>query len=306
MQQDFDFVIIGAGAAGLTAAQYGARANLKTAVIESGTKGGQALLINELENYPGIFPAVNGFDFAQTMQNQAQTFGAQFFSGKVQSVDKCKGLFVIKTEKDQFTAKALLLATGAKHRSLGIPGEAELAGRGVSYCATCDGPFFKNKPMVVIGGGDAACDEANFLANLSDCVYLVHRRETLRAQAAVAERALKNPHIKPMLNKIPVKIEGTSKVEAILLKDTQTGEETRLETAAVFIFVGMEPQNELIEMARRDANGYIITDENMMTSIAGLFCAGDLRAKPFRQVVTAAADGAYAAHGAELYIQQTK
>ena len=154
MQQDFDFVIIGAGAAGLTAAQYGARANLKTAVIESGTKGGQALLINELENYPGIFPAVNGFEFAQTMQNQAQTFGAQFFSGKVQSVDKYKGLFVIKTEKDQFTAKALLLATGAKHRSLGIPGEAELAGRGVSYCATCDGPFFKNKPMVVIGGGD--------------------------------------------------------------------------------------------------------------------------------------------------------
>lgn len=306
MQQDFDFVIIGAGVAGLSAAQYAARANLKTAVIEANTNGGQALLINDLENYPGIFPSINGFDFIKTMQKQAESFGATFFKGKVQSIDKCKGRFVIKTEKGEFCAKALLVATGAKHRKLNITGEEEFLGRGVSYCATCDGPFFRNKPMLVIGGGDAACDEANFLSKLSNCVYLVHRRDTLKAQAKVAERVLQNPHIKPLFNKIPVKIEGNGKVEKVLLKDTKTGEETKVETAAVFVFVGMEPQNELIEMAKKDENGYIITDENMMTSIEGLFCAGDLRAKPFRQIVTAASDGAYAAHGAENYIQKIK
>ena len=306
MQQDFDFVIIGAGVAGLSAAQYAARTNLKTAVIEANTNGGQALLINDLENYPGIFPSINGFDFIKTMQKQAESFGATFFKGKVQSVDKYKGRFVIKTEKDEFCAKALLVATGAKHRKLNITGEEEFLGRGVSYCATCDGPFFRNKPMLVIGGGDAACDEANFLSKLSNCVYLVHRRDTLKAQAKVAERVLQNPHIKPLFNKIPVKIEGNGKVEKVLLKDTKTGEETKVETAAVFVFVGMEPQNELIEMAKKDENGYIITDENMMTSIEGLFCAGDLRAKPFRQIVTAASDGAYAAHGAENYIQKIK
>ena len=301
--QYFDFVIIGGGAAGLTAAQYGARANLSTAVLESASKGGQSLLINDLENYPGVFPAVSGYELIEGMVKQAKSFGAEFLTLTVKSIEKKDSLFEIATNKGIITAKAVLLATGAKHRHLNIEGEAELSGKGVSYCASCDGPFFRNKRISVIGGGDAACDEATFLANLTDKVYLIHRRDTFRAQAAVAERVMNNPKIEVMFNKVPVKINGTNKVESIVLKDVKTGEETVHETDAVFIFTGMIPQTALADMVEKDEAGYIITDENMETSVKGLFCAGDVRSKPFRQIVTAAADGAYAAHAAEKYIR---
>lgn len=302
--QYFDFIIIGSGAAGLTAAQYGARANLSTAVLEGSSKGGQSLLINDLENYPGVFPAVPGYELIQKMVEQAKSFGAEFITTTVRSIEKRNALFEISTSKGIFTAKAVLLATGAQHRHLGIPGETELAGKGVSYCASCDGPFFRNKRITVIGGGDAACDEATFLSNLTDKVFLIHRRDTFRAQAAVADRVMKNPKIEKMFNQVPVKINGTAKVESITLKNTQTGEETIHETDAIFIFTGMNPQTQLANMAKKDEGGYIITDENMETSIKGLFCAGDVRAKPFRQIITAAADGAYAAHAAEKYIRE--
>lgn len=298
-----DFLIVGGGVAGLTAAQYGARANLSTIILDSSGIGGQALLIDKLENYPGVFPPVSGAELTETMKKQAESFGAKFINDKVQSVDKMGQSFVVRTNEKTFFAKALLWATGAIHKTLGIPGEKEFAGKGVSYCATCDGPFFRGKKISVIGGGDAACDEANFLTNLTDQVYLIHRRDSFRAQASVAERALNNPKITPLLNCVPIKINGTDLVESILLKNIVTGEEFLHETDAVFIFVGMAPQTEMVEILKTDENGYILTDENMMTSVKGLFCAGDLRAKPFRQVVTACADGAYAAFAAEKYIQ---
>ncbi len=299
----WDFLIIGGGAAGLTAAQYGARAGLKTAVIETASAGGQALLINDLENYPGLFPTVSGFDFSSAMEKQAKAFGAAFYSANVVSIDKKNGVFYVSAENETFLSKTLLLATGASHKKLDIPGEAELAGRGVSYCASCDGPFFRNKVVTVIGGGDAACDEARYLSTIASKVYLVHRRGELRAQAGVAQKVVENPKITLMLNQSPVRINGNGRVESVLLKNTLTGEETEHKTDAVFIFVGMIPQTSLVEFIKKDSAGYVVTDENMQTSIPGLFCAGDVRSKPFRQVVTAAADGAYAAYGAENYIR---
>lgn len=299
----WDFLIIGGGAAGLTAAQYGARAGLRTAVIEAASSGGQALLINDLENYPGLFPAVSGFDFSAAMQKQAKAFGAVFYTANVVSIDKKNGVFYVSAENETFLSKTLLLATGATHKKLGIPGEAELAGRGVSYCASCDGPFFKNKVVTVIGGGDAACDEARFLSTIASKVYLVHRRNELRAQAGVAQKVIENPKITLLLNQQPLQINGNGRVESILLKNTVTGEQTDHKTDAVFIFVGMTPQTSLVDFIKKDSAGYVVTDENMQTSVPGLFCAGDVRSKPFRQVVTAAADGAYAAYGAENYIR---
>lgn len=296
-----DFLIIGGGTAALTAAQYGARSNLSTIVIEA-ESGGQALMIDKLENYPGVFPSVPGFSLMQTMKNQAETFGARFVYGSVVSIDKMEGYFIVKTKTETYASIAVLLATGAEHRKLGIPGEEEFIGKGVSYCAACDGPFFSGKRIAVIGGGDAACDEANYLSKLSDKVCLFHRRSEFRAQAAVAERVMNNSNIKVYFNHVPVRIEGNGKVEAVVFTNTETGSEVKYEVDAVFIFVGMVPKTSLAEMAQTDKNGYIITDENMETSIPGLFCAGDLRSKPFRQIITAAADGAYAAHGVQQYV----
>ena len=291
MQQDFDFVIIGAGAAGLTAAQYGARANLKTAVIESGTKGGQALLINELENYPGIFPAVNGFEFAQTMQNQAQTFGAQFFSGKVQSVDKCKGLFVIKTEKDQFTAKALLLATGAKHRSLDIPGEAELAGRGVSYCATCDGFFYKGKTIGVVAQGTESIEEIKYLAEIAQKVLLV-------ADFAPDQHGFSLPQNVHLIEEKIEKIEGSLKAQKMVC------------TSSAFEFDGVFILRQNVDLqvlvpGLACSDGFITVDKNMQTNIAGCFACGDCTGKPF-QYAKAAGEGNIAAHSACTYLDAQK
>ncbi len=302
----YDFIIIGAGAAGITAAQYGARANLSTACFESTAVGGQIVIVADLENYPGAFPAVNGYEFMDNMKKQAEHFGAKIISENVISVEKKEELFYIKTNKAEYTSYAVLIATGAAHRNLEIPGEKEFTGRGVSYCATCDGPFFKNKRITVIGGGDAACDEANYLARLTDTVTLFHRRDTLRAQAGVAERILKHPNINTMLSYVPLEIRGKEKVESVLFKNVKTGEELLHETDAVFIFVGMIPQAPFEIGVKKDDSGYIITDDNMETSVKGLYCAGDVRAKPFRQVVTAAADGAVAAFCAGYHISELK
>lgn len=305
-QSKYDLIIIGSGAAGLAAAQYGARSNLTTLVIESAATGGQVLNINNLENYPGIFPAVTGYDFIDTMKKQAEHFGAQFLQTTVISIDKIHDRFVVKTAVGELLSYTLLISTGATHRHLGIPGEAEFEGRGVSYCATCDGPFFRNKRIVVVGGGDAACDEAMYLSTLSGDVTLIHRKSQLRAQKAVADRVLNNSRIHVMFNLTVKEILGTGKVEKLLLHNEKNGEESILPADGVFIFVGMNPQTELVDMLKKDEAGYIVTDENMATAMPGLFCAGDLRSKSFRQIVTATSDGAIAAHSAEKYIRTLK
>lgn len=300
--QTFDYIIIGAGPAGLSSAQYAARSGLKTIVLEGMGPGGQVAQIFELENYPGVFPAVNGFDFVETLRKQAEAFGAQIKQVQVTSIDKTGKDFIIQTKDATYSAPALCIATGAVHKNLGVPGEEELKGRGVSYCATCDGPFFRNKKIVVIGGGDSACSEAIYLASLSKDVTIVHRRNEFRAQKALVDKMLK-AGVKPIYDSVVKQINGQNKVESITLENVKTGEQSQLECAAVFIFAGMAPQTDLVDMIKKDISGYIMTDENMQTSIPGLYAAGDVRSKPFRQIVTAVSDGAIAANAAKEFIK---
>ncbi|GHV96669.1 thioredoxin-disulfide reductase [Spirochaetia bacterium] len=339
---DLDLIIIGAGPAGLTAAQYGARANLKVLVIEQLAPGGQVLLIDALENYPGnveqldaagnvIAGPKTGFDFSQDLHRQAKSFGAAFLAGAVISLKKEEGLFIAGLASgEERAAPAVIITTGATHRNLDIPGEKEFAGRGVSYCATCDGPFFKNKKMFVVGGGDAACDEAQYLSRLGS-VVLIHRRDRFRAQKAIAERVMRNQQIEVRFNTIMKEIKGAAggspssgvammqKVGAVVLECTGTASGSGCEedgkvyeesADAVFIFTGTTPQSALVSgnganggvQAELDENGYIITDQKMASSVPGLFVAGDVRSGSFRQVVVAAGEGAVAAHSASEYI----
>ena len=319
MQTNIDLLIIGAGPAGLTAAQYGARSNLSVIVLEQMAPGGQALLIDILENYPGIAPGKTGFEFGEDLRRQAKEFGAKFLSETAQSLSKDGETFTITLGSGQkLSAPAVILATGAQQRTLDIPGEKEFSGRGVSYCATCDGPFFKNKKIFVVGGGDAACTEAQYLSRLSSQVIHIHRRERFRAQKALADRVLGNPNIQVRFNTVMKEIKGTGgsggKVASVTLETTQGGKSAIAEenADAVFIFSGAVPQTSLVSgeqgglKADRDEAGYVITDGRMAASVPGLFAAGDVRTSPFRQVITAAGDGATAAHCAAVYIEGLK
>ena len=297
MDDIIDLVIVGGGAAGMGAAQYGARANLRTVVLEEMAPGGQALLIDKLENYPGLPVPVDGYTWTETMRSQAEEFGAEIRSTSVSAIRKAGDAFAIDTSDGPVKAKAVILATGAKHRHLDVPGEETYAGRGVSYCATCDGPFFKGKRMLVVGGGDAACDEAMFLSKLAEKVIMVHRKDRLRAQKALADRVLANPKIEMLWNTVVDEILGAKAVEKVRLKNLHTGELSELPVSAVFVFVGSIPQTGAIDDGvARDESGSILTNDRMETSLPGLYAVGDVRATPFRQVVTAVSDGAVAAH----------
>lgn len=292
-----DYIIIGAGPAGLASAQYAARSGLKTVVLDMAGAGGQVMQINDLENYPGVFPAVNGADFMETMKKQAEAFGAAVEFEQILSIDKPGELFVVKSKNKIYEGKCLCLATGAIHKNLEVPGEKEFTGRGVSYCAVCDGPFFRNKKIVVVGGGDSAVTEAIYLASLSKEVSIVHRRDNFRAQKALVDKMFA-AGVEPIYNSVVKSVNGTSRVESVTLENVETGVQSQLETAAVFIFTGMQPQTDLVEMLPKDESGYIKTNDKMETIIPGLFAAGDVRSKPFRQIVTAVSDGAIAAHAA--------
>lgn len=293
--QNFDYVIIGAGPAGLAGAQYAARGGLKVIVLESSTAGGQVSQITELENYPGIFPAVNGTDFIMTMQKQAEAFGAVIKSVTVSSIDKSGSDFIIKTKDVEYHAPYLCISTGAVHRNLEVAGEKELTGRGVSYCAVCDGPFFRNKKIIVIGGGDSACSEAIYLSTISKDVTIIHRRDTFRAQKAVVDKML-SCGVKTIYDSVVKSINGSSKVESLTIENVKTNAQSEINADAVFIFTGMIPQTSLVEMLPKDKAGYIKTNENMETPVPGLFAAGDVRSKSLRQIVTAVNDGAIAAN----------
>ena len=309
-----DLIIIGAGPAGLTAAQYAARANLSVLVLEQLAPGGQVLLTDMLENYPGIAPGKTGFDFGEDLRRQADNFGAKFVTEEAKSLVKEAGIFTTSLGNgEKLTSTAVIIATGAKRRSLDIPGEKELFGRGVSYCATCDGPFFKNKKIFVVGGGDAACDEAQYLSRLTSKVILIHRRERFRAQKALAGRVLNNPNIEVRFNTVMKEIKGErGRLSSVVLAKIagETEAPPNEESAdAVFVFVGTSPQTSLVSErmdVKTDEAGYITTDGCMASSVPGLFAAGDVRSSVFRQVVTAAADGAIAAHCAAAYIENTK
>lgn len=306
MNARYELIVVGAGTAGLAAAQYGARANLKTLVIEEMAAGGQALLIDQLENYPGILEPVNGYDLAETMRIQAERFGAEFINASVSEVRKAGAEFMIRTSEGDFTCEAVIIATGSKHRHIGVPGEELLMGRGVSYCATCDGPFFKGKRILVVGGGDAACDEAMYLAKLTDKLVMIHRRDRFRAQKSLADRVLHNPVIQVRFNTVVEEIRGEGKVQSVALKDLSTGKTVEEPFDAVFVFVGSDPVTGFLQGVEKDESGSLKTDEHMATNVPGLFAAGDVRASPFRQIVTAASDGAIAAHSASQYIDSLR
>jgi thioredoxin reductase (NADPH) len=305
---DKDIIIIGAGGAGLSAAQYAARANLRTTIIEEMAVGGQAIIIDNLENYPALSTPVSGYLFSQAMEEQAIRFGAELLTDTVRSISKAGDIYTVETYSGSITSYAVVIATGAKHRKLGIPGETELAGRGVSYCATCDGPFFKGKKMIVVGGGDAACDEAMFLSKLSDTIVLIHRKDRFRAQKALAARVLANKAIEVRFNTELRRINGDGSVRSVLLYDNLGSREYEDSADAVFVFIGSIPQTDLVtDLGIKLADGgYIVTNQRMETGIPGLYAVGDVRETPFRQLVVAASDGAIAAHSASQHIDEIK
>ncbi|MDR0709053.1 MAG: FAD-dependent oxidoreductase, partial [Spirochaetaceae bacterium] len=299
--------------AGLTAAQYGARSNLGVLIIEQLAPGGQALNIGKLENYPGIAGEKSGWEFAEELRRQAENFGAEFLTDSVMSLAKEGDVFRVRLGGGETrTAAAVIAATGTMHRTLDIPGEREFYGRGVSYCAACDGPFFKGKKIFVVGGGDAACDEAQYLSRLSSQIVLIHRRDRFRAQKALAERVLRNPNITVRFNTRMLEIRGGKQLEGVVLEEESPGappsRRYEEDAAAVFVFTGSVPQTSFLDglALEKDESGYLVTGADMASALPGLFAAGDVRATPFRQVVTAAGDGAVAAHSAAAYIDERR
>jgi thioredoxin reductase (NADPH) len=298
-----DLVIIGAGPAGLTAAIYGMRAGLDLSVIEKFAPGGQVVNTWEVENYPGFKEPLAGWELMAAMEDQTRRLGADIASADVTSIKKEGGAFTVELNgEDPVQARAVIIAAGASFRKLGIPGEKEFTGRGVSYCATCDGAFYKERVTAVIGGGDTALEEAIFLTRFASKVYLVHRRDEFRAGKILVDRVLANPKIVPVYNALPKSINGTEKVLSLTVTDKNTGKENDIVTDGVFIFVGFDPNTGFLDPALLNESREVIVDLDMKTSIPGLFAAGDLRSSSIRQIVSACGDGATAAQRAYHYI----
>ena len=301
-----DVLIVGAGPAGLAAAIYAGRSQLDTLVLDQMMPGGQLLITEMIENYPGFYDGITGFELSEKFRQHAEKFGAEIENGKpVESVDLDGDLFVVKAGGEEFRGKTLIWAAGSTPRKLNVPGEAEFVGRGVSYCAVCDGAFFKDRTVAVVGGGDSALEEALYLTKFASKVYLIHRRDKFRAVKIIQDRVKRNEKIEPVLNKVVVSINGKDFVESVTLKDTVTGEESVLPVDGVFIFIGNEPNvAPVAHLVDTTEQGFIVTDEEMKTKTPGLFAAGDVRYKPLKQVVTAAADGAVAAMSASKYLEE--
>ncbi|WP_406677291.1 thioredoxin-disulfide reductase [Moorella sp. ACPs] len=298
-----DLLIIGGGPAGLTAALYGARGGLDTVVLEMGAPGGQAGLTDRIENYPGFPEGINGMELAMKFAEQAKRFGARIEMATVQGVELNGEIKKAFTGSGEFKSRAVIIASGAHPRPLGVPGEEEFRGRGVSYCATCDGAFFRDKKVAVVGGGDSAVEEALFLTRFASQVTIIHRRDALRATKVLQERARDNPKISFCWNTVVTRIKGGEKVDSLELKDVKSGVAREEAFDGVFIFIGMEPNTDFLKGALTlDPQGYIVTRDNLATSIPGVFAAGDVRSKDFRQVSTAVGDGAVAAMAAERYL----
>lgn len=300
--KEYDVVIVGAGPAGMTAAVYASRANLSTIMIERGMPGGQMANTADVENFPG-FDLITGPDLSTKMFNHAQKFGAEYAYGDIKSVTLDGDMKIIDLGEKQLKAKALIIATGAEYKKIGVPGEQELGGRGVSYCAVCDGAFFKQKRLIVIGGGDSAVEEGVYLTKFADKVTIVHRRDKLRAQKILQDRAFKNEKVDFIWNSTLKSINGDTKVSSVTLVDND-GVESTVPTDGVFVYIGMQPLTKpFLDLGITDEVGYIITNDEMETSIPGIYAAGDVRVKKLRQIVTATGDGSIAAQNAQHYIE---
>ena len=309
-EYDYDTVIIGGGPAGYTAGLYAARAGLKTMLVEGAATVSQITITDLIENYPGIPEGINGFDLMQLFKNQALKFGLETLAKDVSAIKNNASspvIWDVTVGDKSFKTLSVIAATGAQWRKLGVPGEEEFAGKGVSYCATCDGPFYKNKDVVVVGGGDTAIQEALFLTHFAKKVIVVHRRDRLRAAGILQKRAFAEKKIEFSWKANLAEVIGRDFVTGIKIADVQSGKTSEIAAEGVFIFVGRIPNTSLFQgLLKLDSNGYILKDDNMNTSAAGIFAAGDCRAKQFRQVITAAGDGANAAFSAELYVGNMK
>lgn len=296
-------IIIGSGPAGLTAAIYAARAGLEPLVIEGYGAGGQLMITTDVENYPGFPDGVQGPDMMMMFRQQAERFGTRFITADVSRVDFSERPFRVWVDNDEYVGNSVIVSTGASARWLGIDGETRLRGKGVSACATCDGFFFKDKPVVVIGGGDTAMEEALFLTRMCESVTVVHRRDEFRASAIMAERVLENPKISVVWNAAVVDVEGDNVVEGVRVEDVNTGEQSVIPAAAMFVAIGHQPNTELFEgILDADGEGYLITD-GTNTNVEGVFACGDVQDTVYRQAITAAGSGCMAAIDAERWLE---
>ncbi len=297
-------IIIGSGPAGLTAAVYAARADLNPLVIEGIEAGGQLMLTTEVENYPGFVDGIMGPELMERMRKQASRFGADLLADNVTSVDLSDGQITVTTSDGPLTTDALVIATGATARMLNVPGERELLGHGVSTCATCDGFFFRDKDLLVVGGGDSAMEEANFLTRFASKVTVIHRRDSLRASKIMQDRAIANPKIQFAWNSVISKVLGDGKVTGATLTDTETGEESTIEAGGIFVAIGHDPNTKLFEGKVELDNGYIVAKPGTTeTSVTGVFAAGDVVDHRYRQAITAAGMGCQASIDAERYLE---
>ncbi|WP_312683361.1 thioredoxin-disulfide reductase [Mammaliicoccus sciuri] len=303
-QVDYDVIIVGAGPAGMTAAVYASRANLSTVMIERGMPGGQMANTEDVENFPG-FDLITGPDLSTKMFTHAQKFGAKYEYGDIKEIEDKGSYKVVNMGDKTLTARAIIIATGAEYKKIGVPGEQELGGRGVSYCAVCDGAFFKGKNLYVIGGGDSAVEEGIFLTKFADKVTIVHRRDELRAQKIIQDRAFKNEKIDFIWNTTLKTInEKDGKVGSVTLVSTEDGSESEHQADGVFIYIGMKPLTKPFEsLGILNENSYIETNDEMETKVPGVYAAGDVREKTLRQIVTATGDGSIAAQNAQAYIE---
>lgn len=299
-------VIIGSGPAGLTAALYAARANLEPLVVRGLQPGGLITTTTEVENYPGFTESISGFELADNMEKQAARFGAQYLDAIITRVDLSQRPFTLETDSGQeITAESLIISTGASPRHLNVPGEAQLANRGVSYCATCDGFFFRDKTVIVVGGGNSAMDEGLFLTRFVKELIIVHRRDTLRADPILQERAFDNPKVRFVWDSTVTEITGDNQVEGVRIKNLKTGEEHELAAQGVFPYIGHVPNTKLFEgQLDMDENGYLITNERRETKIPGVFVAGDAADHIYRQAITAAGEGCQAAMEATWFLSE--
>lgn len=306
-EKEFDVVILGGGPAGFSAGIYTARGNVSTAILDVSMLGGQPSNYLELENYPG-FMKIGGFELMEKFEEHADMFGVQKFPmQEIEFIDLVSSPKIIRTKEVEFRTKSVIIATGAKPMRLGVKGEEEFIGRGVSYCAVCDGAFYKDKVVAIVGGGNSAVEEAIYLTKFASKVYIIHRRDELRADKIIQDRAAKNEKIEFVLKSVVCEIQGQDLVNNLILKNTKTDEMFNLAVDGVFPYIGITPNVENISgQITQDKAGFIITDETMKTSIDGVFAIGDVRKTPLRQVITAASDGAIAGVYAVKYIESLK
>jgi len=300
----YDVIIIGGGPAGLTAAIYTGRAKLRTLVLEAAILGGNAGQTDQIDNYPGFPFGISGADLMENFWKQAQRFGAELKMEEVIGIEESPGGKRVITDQGEYLARSVIITVGARRRELEVEGEKEYLGRGVSYCATCDGAFFQDFPVAVVGGGDSAVKEALYLADIASRVYLIHRREGFRANQTAVDKMLANERIELKLNKVVKRIEGEGMMQSLILQDVKTGEEETLQVEGLFVSIGLVAAVDFIEGLLETEDGYIVTDKNMATSVPGIFAAGDIRVKTARQVATAVGDGALAGIAVTEYLKE--